>query len=181
MGREGGRGGEGGWVWSIVQYCLYLLPFLSRNCPDYDLCQSCEGSSQIVHPRSHVFLKIKTPVHNKLDQPGVPLLRGLLYQQEGPKDMAALERSEKSSEKVRRHHHHHHPKSHHQQKPEVSAGGFVSRSREQLREEMKQRRKLDKKRPQPDHVHVSSSRPRVKPEPSLTEKDKACPQKGHGK
>lgn len=159
----------------VLSLSLSVLCPPPRNCSDYDLCQSCEVSSQTVHPRTHVFLKIKTPLHTKTDQ---PLLRSMLYQQEGPRDMAAVERSEKASEKIRRHHHHHHhhPKSHHH---DPMMGGFVSRSREQLREEMKQRRKVDKKRPQPDHV--SSSKPRGKAEGTLTEKDKACSQKGHGK
>lgn len=31
-----------------------------NNCPDYDLCSACE--SQPLHPRTHVFTKIKIPI-----------------------------------------------------------------------------------------------------------------------
>ncbi|KAL1305245.1 hypothetical protein AAFC00_002160 [Neodothiora populina] len=32
------------------------------NCPDYDLCSNCESQSPGVHPRTHVFAKIKIPI-----------------------------------------------------------------------------------------------------------------------
>ena len=38
------------------------------NCPDYDLCSACESQSPSVHPRTHVFAKIKIPI-STLAQP----------------------------------------------------------------------------------------------------------------
>ncbi len=31
------------------------------NCADYDLCEWCEPNSGSIHPRDHLFLKIKIP------------------------------------------------------------------------------------------------------------------------
>lgn len=38
------------------------------NCPDYDLCSQCEALYPPVHPRTHVFAKIKIPI-STLAQP----------------------------------------------------------------------------------------------------------------
>lgn len=38
------------------------------NCPDYDLCSNCEAQTPNVHPRTHVFAKIKIPI-STLAQP----------------------------------------------------------------------------------------------------------------
>ena len=61
---------------------FYLLPPLCRNCLDYDLCGACEKVSDILHPSTHVFVKIQRPVvcagytkKGKLK----PLLRNNLY------------------------------------------------------------------------------------------------------
>lgn len=38
------------------------------NCPDYDLCSTCESQSPSAHPRTHVFAKVKIPI-STLAQP----------------------------------------------------------------------------------------------------------------
>lgn len=109
-------------------------------------------SSQTTHPRTHVFLKLKTPVRIQANR---PLLESILYQpsQTGPELVGEkAPRSgdfQKGGEHRRHHHHHHSPKPHHQQKSDPMTGGYVSRSREELRQEVKQRRKLEKKRASP--------------------------------
>eukprot|EP00732_Lithocolla_globosa_P002342 Lithocolla_globosa_v1_NODE_1515_length_2519_cov_63.243101.p1 type:complete len:649 gc:universal NODE_1515_length_2519_cov_63.243101:460-2406(+) len=32
------------------------------HCPDYDLCDNCEPQADSVHPKNHIFLKIKRPI-----------------------------------------------------------------------------------------------------------------------
>lgn len=41
------------------------------NCPDYDLCSNCEAQSPSVHPRTHVFAKIKIPISTLAQPHGV--------------------------------------------------------------------------------------------------------------
>jgi len=46
------------------------------NCPDYDLCESCEelfGKQEEIHPQDHVFLKIRRPIcpHHRLAIPNL--------------------------------------------------------------------------------------------------------------
>lgn len=74
------------------------------NCPDYDLCSACE-SQELIHPRTHVFAKIKIPIPtlaqphyvHKSWYPGIggfltdglsPALRRRLVAETGFEDMA---------------------------------------------------------------------------------------------
>lgn len=48
-------------IFTVVFFHFLLLP--SSNCSDYDLCENCEQFSEFLHEETHVFLKIKKPVH----------------------------------------------------------------------------------------------------------------------
>ena len=143
---------------------------LFRNCPDYDLCEACEASSHTIHPRTHVFLKIKTPV---LIGSNKSLLEATLYQLSyapavGEKAQKAGDVQASGGEHKKHHRHHHH-----QPRSDPMAGGYVSRSREELRHEVKQRRKLEKKRASPPEERSKVER---------TEKEKLHRHKGgHGR
>ncbi len=56
--------------------------FICSNCADYDLCEWCEPGSDAVHPKDHVFLKIKIPgprIGVGRDGKPAPLLKRNLY------------------------------------------------------------------------------------------------------
>ena len=57
-----------------------LAFFLTRNCPDYDLCEECEAKEGI-HDNCHVFIKLRHPAKGVGLKDGkmVPLLKHCLY------------------------------------------------------------------------------------------------------
>ena len=165
------------------------LPSLSpspSNCPDYDLCEKCEPLSSSVHTPSHVFLKLKNPI--SVHATSKPLLDVDLYQ---PQVAITLEWADTEKEKrtcgpekLKRHHHHHH---HHQrcERERTSAaamsGGYMSRSKEQIRQEMKQKRKLEKKRLSGGETSPKVTLPAVTKMEGSASKEASPSQRGHGK
>lgn len=95
---------------------------------------------------THTFLKLKTPICNHVTSK--PLLVVNLYEphQELLVEWAAKEKRRSSPDKIKRHHHHQRCEHRHQRSSDPMTGGYVTRSKEQLREEMKQKKRLERKR-----------------------------------
>ena len=158
---------------SNVNYIYY------RNCPNYDLCEYCEPSSGFVHPSNHVFLKIKIPVN--VIYTSDPLLPELLYKQKHA--LRVTMDTTKDADRVRVKHEkkdnrpHHRGHSHHSK-----SGGYVTRSRDQLREEIKDRRKQEKKKVKlEEKLSMLTDKMAKCSVDGGGEAEKVEPKKGHGK